>query len=155
MIRVQIWIRKKWWRIRETQKHTDPDPQHWLTVHCSIVSQRYGSADQDPDPYQNVKDPQHCLKLWTLEYFFLSLVQGLYLCAVRRGRYNLYSTFVTPPPPPRQEAWTHVPNIYKEIKPLTSAFLKNWPVKVLGGTDVYLSEAHFPPMTPYSPVHTV
>jgi hypothetical protein len=25
------------------------------------VSQRYGSADPDPDPYQNVTDPQHCL----------------------------------------------------------------------------------------------
>ncbi len=31
-----------------------------------------------------------------------------------------------------------------------SAFLKNWPVKVLGGTGVYLSEAHSPPMTTYS-----
>ncbi len=32
-----------------------------------------------------------------------------------------------------------------------SAFLKNLPVKVLGGTDVYLSEAHSPPMTTSSP----
>jgi hypothetical protein len=32
-----------------------------------------------------------------------------------------------------------------------SAFLKNRPVKVLGGTFVYLSEVHFPRMTPYSP----
>ncbi len=37
-----------------------------------------------------------------------------------------------------------------------SAFLQNWPVKVLGGTGVYLSEAHSPPMTPYPPpLHTV
>jgi hypothetical protein len=25
------------------------------------VSQRYGSGDPDPDPHQNVTDPQHCL----------------------------------------------------------------------------------------------
>ncbi len=25
-------------------------------------SQRHGSADPDPDPHQNVKDPQHWLK---------------------------------------------------------------------------------------------
>jgi hypothetical protein len=25
-----------------------------------IVSQRYGSADKDPDPHQNVTDPRHC-----------------------------------------------------------------------------------------------
>ncbi len=24
------------------------------------VSQRYGSEDPHPDPYQNVRDPQHC-----------------------------------------------------------------------------------------------
>jgi hypothetical protein len=24
------------------------------------ISQRYGYADPDPDPYQNVMDPQHC-----------------------------------------------------------------------------------------------
>jgi hypothetical protein len=24
------------------------------------ISQRHGSADPDPDPYQNVMDPQHC-----------------------------------------------------------------------------------------------
>jgi hypothetical protein len=28
------------------------------------ISQRHGSAD--PDPYQNVMDPQNCLDLWTL-----------------------------------------------------------------------------------------
>jgi hypothetical protein len=27
----------------------------------------------------------------------------------------------------------HGPNIYKDTKPLMSAFLKNWPVKLLGG----------------------
>jgi hypothetical protein len=26
------------------------------------ISQRHGSADQDPDPPQNVMDPQHCLR---------------------------------------------------------------------------------------------
>jgi hypothetical protein len=24
------------------------------------ISQRHGSADPDPDPHQNVMDPQHC-----------------------------------------------------------------------------------------------
>jgi hypothetical protein len=26
------------------------------------ISQRHGSADPDPDPHQNVMDPQHCLQ---------------------------------------------------------------------------------------------
>jgi hypothetical protein len=26
------------------------------------ISQRHGSADSDPDPHQNVMDPQHCYK---------------------------------------------------------------------------------------------
>jgi hypothetical protein len=26
------------------------------------VSQRYGSEDPHPDPYQNVTDPQHCIE---------------------------------------------------------------------------------------------
>jgi hypothetical protein len=25
------------------------------------ISQRHGSADPDPDPRQNIMDPQHCL----------------------------------------------------------------------------------------------
>jgi hypothetical protein len=27
-----------------------------------LISQRHGSADPDPDPHQNVMDPQHWLK---------------------------------------------------------------------------------------------
>jgi hypothetical protein len=27
------------------------------------ISQRHGSADPDPDPHQNVMDPQHCLQV--------------------------------------------------------------------------------------------
>jgi hypothetical protein len=27
------------------------------------ISQRHGSADPDPDPHQNVMDPEHCLNL--------------------------------------------------------------------------------------------
>jgi hypothetical protein len=27
------------------------------------ISQRHGSADPDPDPPQNVMDPQHCIRL--------------------------------------------------------------------------------------------
>jgi hypothetical protein len=26
------------------------------------ISQRHGFADTDPDPHQNVMDPQHCIK---------------------------------------------------------------------------------------------
>ena len=35
------------------------------------ISQRHGSADPDPDPPQNVMDPQHCFyrKLLTKIYF--------------------------------------------------------------------------------------
>ncbi len=28
---------------------------------AGFVSQRYGSADPDQDPHQNVLDPQHCI----------------------------------------------------------------------------------------------
>ncbi len=28
------------------------------------ISQRHGSADPDPDPPQNVMDPQHCVEVW-------------------------------------------------------------------------------------------
>jgi hypothetical protein len=34
---------------------------------------------------------------------------------------------------------------------MSAFFLKNLPVKVLGGTGIYLSEALSTPMTPYSP----
>ncbi len=29
-------------------------------VRSGSISQRYGSRDQDPNPHQNVTDPQHC-----------------------------------------------------------------------------------------------
>jgi hypothetical protein len=29
-------------------------------------SQRHGSADPDPDPRQNVVDPEHCYKRWNV-----------------------------------------------------------------------------------------
>jgi hypothetical protein len=29
------------------------------------ISQRHGSADLDPDPHQNVMDPQHCFLAWS------------------------------------------------------------------------------------------
>ncbi len=35
------------------------------------INQRYGSAD--PDPYQNVMDPQHCQKDKIVIYFFIVL----------------------------------------------------------------------------------
>jgi hypothetical protein len=27
------------------------------------INQRHGSADPDPDPHQNVMDPEHCFKM--------------------------------------------------------------------------------------------
>jgi hypothetical protein len=30
------------------------------------ISQRHGSADPDPDPHQNVMDPQHCYLQWLI-----------------------------------------------------------------------------------------
>jgi hypothetical protein len=45
------------------------------------ISQIHGSADQDPDPHQNVMDPQHCKqinkKLWR-EVFCLNQKGGQY-----------------------------------------------------------------------------
>jgi hypothetical protein len=29
------------------------------------ISHRYESGDPDPDPHQNVMDPQHCLRVYT------------------------------------------------------------------------------------------
>jgi hypothetical protein len=34
-----------------------------MTKIAGSISQRHGSADPDPDPPQNVMDPQHCLNL--------------------------------------------------------------------------------------------
>ncbi len=42
------------------------------------IGRRYGSADPDPDPPQNVMDPQHCLKF---------IVSFLNLCPLA-GRYD-------------------------------------------------------------------
>jgi hypothetical protein len=33
------------------------------------ISQRHGSADPDPDPHQNVMDPQHCYLQRIIELF--------------------------------------------------------------------------------------
>jgi hypothetical protein len=33
------------------------------------ISQRNGSGDPDPDPHQNVTDPQHCLLSFTKPRF--------------------------------------------------------------------------------------
>ncbi len=42
----------------------------------------------------------------------------------------------------------HGPNIYKDTKPLMSAFLKNWPVKVLGGRCLPFWGPRSPPLSP-------
>jgi hypothetical protein len=34
------------------------------------ISQRHGSADPDPDPHQNVIDPQHCMKQYVLYHMY-------------------------------------------------------------------------------------
>jgi hypothetical protein len=34
------------------------------------ISQRHGSADPDPDMYQNVMDPQHCPKVRQVKHFY-------------------------------------------------------------------------------------
>jgi hypothetical protein len=47
-----LWVRKKYEIFFCTLEVTE-----------ERSSQRYGSADSDPDPHQNVKDPQHCAKL--------------------------------------------------------------------------------------------
>jgi hypothetical protein len=32
----------------------------WVGSASGSISQRHGSADPDPDPHQNVMDPEHC-----------------------------------------------------------------------------------------------
>jgi hypothetical protein len=39
------------------------------------ISQRHGSADPDPDPHQNVTDPEHCLPVFVI-HFIISLIIG-------------------------------------------------------------------------------
>jgi hypothetical protein len=36
-----------------------PDPRVFGALGSRSISQRHGSADPDPDPHQNVMDPQH------------------------------------------------------------------------------------------------
>ncbi len=44
-------------------KVTDENSRIRIRIESGSVSQMYGSAD--PDPYQNVTEPQHCFKrLW-------------------------------------------------------------------------------------------
>jgi hypothetical protein len=45
----------------------------------------------------------------------------------------------------------HGPNIYKDIKPEMSAFLKNWPVKVRVGMCLSVWGPRFPPGPCYTP----
>ncbi len=52
---VFCWHLEGQWR-----KQQDPDPGSG----SGSFSQRHGSADPNPDPPQNVMDPQHCFKQW-------------------------------------------------------------------------------------------
>jgi hypothetical protein len=40
------------------------------------ISQRHGSADRDPDPPQNVMDPQHCCQVTKFVKWNLYLLLG-------------------------------------------------------------------------------
>jgi hypothetical protein len=48
---------------------------------CESISQRHGSADPDPDPPQNVMDPQHC-KQHFINYQYAS-VCGIVFCSFK------------------------------------------------------------------------
>jgi hypothetical protein len=49
----------------------NPDPYVFGLPDPVAVSQRYGS--EDPDPYQNVTDPQHCFRGNVLPAIFFCL----------------------------------------------------------------------------------
>jgi hypothetical protein len=87
-------------RIRRIQ-NTGPPPPHFLTqmsicamARCpsatarwrgvrASLSQRHGSADPDPDPHQNVMDPQHCYQHVCTLWFSISICHSYpdeYLC---------------------------------------------------------------------------
>jgi hypothetical protein len=51
------------------------------------ISQRYGSGD--PDPHQNVTDPQHCKKVFQL--IELIYEQGIRVLFARRNMIRKYS----------------------------------------------------------------
>jgi hypothetical protein len=49
-----------------TAQHFHPSPPlHPSPKRSGSISQRYGSGDPNPDPHQNVTDPQHCLSMYT------------------------------------------------------------------------------------------
>ncbi len=72
------WINYWWWWLfifeewckctSDLGTHPHPDPYVFepLGSLSGSVSQRYGSVDPDPDPYQNVTHPEHCVKLHRL-----------------------------------------------------------------------------------------
>ncbi len=58
------------------------------------ISQRYGSGDSDPDPYQNVTDPQHCFfKLLTCWPFDMQLLNDrlLFCLQLRHVYFNIFT----------------------------------------------------------------
>jgi hypothetical protein len=44
-------------------------------VGSGCIRQIYGSVDPDPDPHQNVTDPQHCYNVQHLSYICISAVK--------------------------------------------------------------------------------
>jgi hypothetical protein len=54
------------------------------------VSQRHESADPDPDPYQTVMDPQHCIKTFFVSVLFST--SWVYCGVCVRGQLDLELT---------------------------------------------------------------
>jgi hypothetical protein len=46
------------------------------------ISQRHGSADPDPDPHQNVMDPEHCFKVGTISVSSLGGGGGIMILGI-------------------------------------------------------------------------
>jgi hypothetical protein len=57
-------FRCSWIRIRIPNTNPDPGQPHECV--SGSISQRHGSVD--PDPHQNVMDPEHCLEQQFYEY---------------------------------------------------------------------------------------
>jgi|LakMenE18May11ns_1017448.scaffolds.fasta_scaffold8602084_1 hypothetical protein len=57
----QPWIWDPGWKKWDLSSVADPNPDPYVfgPLGSGSISQRHGSAGLDPDPHQNVMDPQH------------------------------------------------------------------------------------------------
>ncbi len=93
-----LWLIYDFLSLKNYVSVPDPDPYVFgpLGSASGSVSQRYGCEDPDlqPDPYQNVTDPQHCLKFEPLHrdtnfWNDISHITKNTFCLSMKGKFKL------------------------------------------------------------------